>query len=314
MKDENLLSSMEDRNTLWTTVFQRTLATNEWCEDPIEVSPDALGRILADANLAAVLKERLDKLRHKAETINAGILVPTKKLLMDQIRDQFATGGAHLGAARSWIQHTFNNGSQVTWGSLDELGHSGLSVKRLEQLAEEIKDAVLQDIESTVNRATQDKPAPKHKPSETVAHVSKKLLDLSQKIRKEHVPSGGEQMANITGEDMLDIALQVKALGERMEDMVPYSVYVEQDEDGDVVGVYADAFAEFEYPENGTQTPYPVKGAPKPDAKAVWRVVWLDLQTLRVEHQFFWNEVDAEEYKSHFKNQQVVGIECVEVK
>lgn len=67
-----------------------------------------------------------------------------------RIRDRFASGGPHLGAVRRWIQWTFRNGDRVTWGSDDELGGSGLTVRQMEELAEKVKDAVLAEVESTM--------------------------------------------------------------------------------------------------------------------------------------------------------------------
>jgi len=50
--------------------------------------------------------------------------------------------GAHLGAIHRWMQRKFNNGDRVTWGSFDILGGSGLTVYEMEELAQEIKDAL----------------------------------------------------------------------------------------------------------------------------------------------------------------------------
>ena len=54
--------------------------------------------------------------------------------------------GKHLGVVRSWIQSTFTNGERVTWGSTDQLENSGLTVIQMEELAQRILDAVVQEI------------------------------------------------------------------------------------------------------------------------------------------------------------------------
>ncbi len=47
--------------------------------------------------------------------------------------DLLKKGGAWLGAARAWVQWSFRNGSDVTWGSNDQLGT--VSVKQIEEVA-----------------------------------------------------------------------------------------------------------------------------------------------------------------------------------
>lgn len=53
--------------------------------------------------------------------------------------------GAHLGAVRRWMQSTFPNGERVTWGSYDVLGASGITVFAMEELAQEIKEALFRE-------------------------------------------------------------------------------------------------------------------------------------------------------------------------
>jgi hypothetical protein len=76
--------------------------------------------------------------------------------LKKDIAERFKHGGAHLGAVRRWIQHSFHNGSQVTWGSMDQLAGTGLSVRKMERLAEEIKDAVLREVEKAIDLQERD--------------------------------------------------------------------------------------------------------------------------------------------------------------
>lgn len=49
-------------------------------------------------------------------------------------------GGRFLGAARSWIQWHKHNGSDVTWGSRDELSPP-MTVREVEDLAAEVASA-----------------------------------------------------------------------------------------------------------------------------------------------------------------------------
>ena len=54
-------------------------------------------------------------------------------------------GGAHLGVVRNWIQRKAWNGENVTWGSLEYLRLHDLTVSDLEHLAQDIRDAVLEE-------------------------------------------------------------------------------------------------------------------------------------------------------------------------
>lgn len=57
-------------------------------------------------------------------------------------------GGGWLGAARSWIQWTFLNGSDVTWGSDDHLRGRELTVQDVESLASQVAAAVVDELKS----------------------------------------------------------------------------------------------------------------------------------------------------------------------
>jgi len=50
--------------------------------------------------------------------------------------------GAHIGVIHRWMQRKFNNGDRVIWGSSDVLSGSGFTVIEMEELAQEIKDAL----------------------------------------------------------------------------------------------------------------------------------------------------------------------------
>ena len=120
----------------------------------------------------------------------------------------------------------------------------------------------MKDVPDEAKKKAKKKKAPK---PPSIQKISNELFELAAHIRKEHVPSGAEQMTTLTGEQMLDIALRVKALAHQLEGIehpLPV-VYVEEDAEGEVVGVYSSGYAEFEYPEGGTQTPYEVKGVGK---------------------------------------------------
>ena len=54
-------------------------------------------------------------------------------------------GGSHLGAVRNWIQRKFPNGEYVIWGSQDQLGNTNITVRAMEQLAQDIKRALFDE-------------------------------------------------------------------------------------------------------------------------------------------------------------------------
>lgn len=63
--------------------------------------------------------------------------------------DMNKVGGEWLGVARSWIQWNFVNGSDVTWGSDDQLLSSKtLTVSEIEALAARIALATLEEYSS----------------------------------------------------------------------------------------------------------------------------------------------------------------------
>jgi len=74
---------------------------------------------------------------------------------LKKLNEWFECGGPHLSTVRRWMQG-FPNGSRVTWGSLDQLGDSGLTVKQLEDLAEDVKDAVIREVEKDFNRLQEE--------------------------------------------------------------------------------------------------------------------------------------------------------------
>ena len=53
--------------------------------------------------------------------------------------------GAHIGAIHRWMQRKFQNGERVTWGSMDVLAGSGLTVFEMEEVAQEIKEALFHE-------------------------------------------------------------------------------------------------------------------------------------------------------------------------
>jgi len=60
------------------------------------------------------------------------------------------TSGPHLGVVRSWIQWNFLNGDQITWGSQDPLiSKRAFTPHELERLAEDIRDAVMDEVVTT---------------------------------------------------------------------------------------------------------------------------------------------------------------------
>lgn len=69
---------------------------------------------------------------------------------MTCIDDLFKHGGPHLGTVRRWIQCRFTNGSDVRWGSTDRLGNTWLTVLEMEALAEDIKNAIVDELRSRI--------------------------------------------------------------------------------------------------------------------------------------------------------------------
>jgi len=62
----------------------------------------------------------------------------------------FVKSGAHLGAARSWIQRKFWHGDRVTWGSDDPLGQ--VTVRDIEYLSQEVSNAMTNDISPIIGQ------------------------------------------------------------------------------------------------------------------------------------------------------------------
>lgn len=54
------------------------------------------------------------------------------------------SGGAWLGAARTWMQENKINGSDVRWGS-NELLRPGVTVREIEQLAARVAAAAINE-------------------------------------------------------------------------------------------------------------------------------------------------------------------------
>ena len=60
------------------------------------------------------------------------------------------TSGPHLGVIHNWIKWRFHNGAQVTWGSHEYLNtNRSFTPAELEDLAQEIRDAVLKEVLTT---------------------------------------------------------------------------------------------------------------------------------------------------------------------
>ena len=55
-------------------------------------------------------------------------------------------GGPWLGAARSWVQWNCKNGSDVTWGSNEELVPP-LTIRQVEELAARVTDADIPEMD-----------------------------------------------------------------------------------------------------------------------------------------------------------------------
>ena len=71
------------------------------------------------------------------------------------IQHMYHWGGPHLKTVRSWMQGGFRNGSTVEWGSDEKLTGTDLTPKQLEHLAEQIKDALVQDIIRTLEETNE---------------------------------------------------------------------------------------------------------------------------------------------------------------
>jgi hypothetical protein len=55
------------------------------------------------------------------------------------------TSGAHLGVVRNWIKWHAWNGSRIDFGSREMLKMKGLSALDLDRLAQDIRDAVIEE-------------------------------------------------------------------------------------------------------------------------------------------------------------------------
>jgi hypothetical protein len=293
-RDEELLSSMEERNEWWNRVFSRVAGKAEHCDLAVAIPPMVLGRILTDADRAVALKERLDRVRlehmkavvipltsdekealtHRSP-VGTGITVKMEQRevkcpLCDALIIKDGEGDIFEDSRRFWRCNA------CTWS-----GYICPVCERQPQCLVHQPyecacggwDCLADWIRGTTTKTKKKKGKKLPKPT-SVSKVSNELFELAAHIRSKHVPSGAEQMATLTGEEMLDIALRVKELGGKLErikndpssqspERLPPVVYVEQDGYNNVVGVYANEYAKFEYPENGTQTAYEVVGAGK---------------------------------------------------
>ena len=77
---------------------------------------------------------------------------------LKKLSEWFESGGPHLSTVRRWMQG-FPNGSRVTWGSLDQLAGTGITVRQMENLSEDIKDAVIREIEPEYKRLQEENAA-----------------------------------------------------------------------------------------------------------------------------------------------------------
>lgn len=59
-------------------------------------------------------------------------------------------GGAHLGVVRNWLKWHAKNGETVTWGSDETLEMKRLTPRDMEQLAQDIADAVKDEISERI--------------------------------------------------------------------------------------------------------------------------------------------------------------------
>ena len=62
--------------------------------------------------------------------------------------------GNHLRVVREFIKDHAANGSDVTWGSMDPVRLSGVTVWDLEMLAQKIKEAVMSELAERGRRRT----------------------------------------------------------------------------------------------------------------------------------------------------------------
>lgn len=58
--------------------------------------------------------------------------------------------GAHLGVVRNWVKWHAKNGESVTWGSDETLEMKRLTPRDMEQLAQDIANAVKDDISERI--------------------------------------------------------------------------------------------------------------------------------------------------------------------
>ena len=66
------------------------------------------------------------------------------------MKNDTVQSGAHLGTMRSWIQRNAGNGETVTWGSQEFVALKPLTAHDLDRLAQDIKDAVVEEQKGTI--------------------------------------------------------------------------------------------------------------------------------------------------------------------
>ena len=57
----------------------------------------------------------------------------------------FIAGGSYISTVRSWMQRKFNNGDKAIWGGNEYLSGTGLTPHDMELLAEDIKNAAIDE-------------------------------------------------------------------------------------------------------------------------------------------------------------------------
>jgi len=65
-----------------------------------------------------------------------------------KVRKAMEFGGPHVAEVRKWIQHTFQNGDRVRWGSNEFLHGTSLTVKEVEDMAIRASEAAMDEIKT----------------------------------------------------------------------------------------------------------------------------------------------------------------------
>lgn len=118
----------------------------EWIEDFASTTIHYADMDESQVDLRAAMSALLSRARQARIAADEALKTPAKEeTRVDPFTLLNETGGEWLGAARSWIQNHAINGSDVTWGSQDQLRRGPLSVHEVERFAAQVAAAAINE-------------------------------------------------------------------------------------------------------------------------------------------------------------------------